>query len=109
MKKLIPFEVEGGQIFIEAGDDDASDSGVQRVGRADGEAVTGDKRFNEAIARVKPAAEAVLRTFREINTPAEIGLEFGIKFNAKVGAVFASADSEATFKVSLKWKNKTAG
>ena len=40
-----------------------------------------------------------------MNTPDEIGLEFGIKFNAKAGAVFASVDSEATFKVSLKWKN----
>ncbi len=37
----------------------------------------------------------------------EIGLEFGIKCNARAGvAVFASVDSEATFKVSLKWKNK---
>jgi len=46
-----------------------------------------------------------LKTFQEINTPAEINLEFGVKFNAKAGFIFASADSEATFKVSLKWKN----
>ena len=47
----------------------------------------------------------MLESFKEMNTPDEIDLEFGIKFNAKAGAVFASVDSEATFKVSLKWKN----
>ncbi len=41
-----------------------------------------------------------------MNTPDEIGLEFGLKFNAKTGVIFASADSEATFKVSLKWTNE---
>jgi hypothetical protein len=40
-----------------------------------------------------------------MNSPAEIGLEFGIKLNAKAGAIFASVDSEATFKVSIKWRN----
>jgi len=58
------------------------------------------------VARIKPAAEAVLNAFREMNTPDEIALEFGLKFTAKAGAVFvASAGSEATFKVALKWKN----
>ena len=47
----------------------------------------------------------VLQAFREMNTPDEIGLDFGIKFSAQAGAIFASVDSEATFKVSLKWKN----
>ena len=53
-----------------------------------------------------PAAELVLNAFREMNTPDEIGLEFGVKFNASAGAFLASAGSEATFKVSLKWKNE---
>jgi len=39
-----------------------------------------------------------LKTFQDINAPAEINLEFGIKFNAKAGFIFASADSEATFR-----------
>ncbi|MCK7576896.1 MAG: hypothetical protein MZV65_14195 [Chromatiales bacterium] len=41
-----------------------------------------------------------------MNTPTEIGLEFGVKFSAKAGAIIASVDSEAVFKVSLKWSNK---
>ena len=61
----------------------------------------------EGITRVKPAAEAVLNAFREMNTPDEINLEFGLKFSAKAGAILASVDGEATFKVALKWKGRT--
>jgi len=37
-----------------------------------------------------------------LDAPEEIGLEFGFKFNSKAGAVIASVDSEAAFKVSIK-------
>ena len=60
----------------------------------------------KVVSRIKPAAELVLNSFKEMNTPDEIALEFGLNFKAKTGVVFASADSEATFKVSLKWTNK---
>ena len=77
----------------------------QRVGRG-GVAEQAQSGFTEALARVRPAAEAVLQSLRDLNTPAEIGLEFGIKFNAKAGVILASVDSEATFKVVLKWTNQ---
>jgi hypothetical protein len=41
-----------------------------------------------------------------MNSPNEIRLEFGIKLSGKVGAIFVSADSEATFKISLTWRNQ---
>jgi len=110
MKKILEFENEG--IFIEI---EESEDGLRRVGRNKGEDLKAESRFTEAIARIRPAADAVLAAFREMNTPDEIGLDFGIKFNARARAIFASVDSEATFKVSLKWKNepgkgeKTAG
>ncbi len=107
MKEIIPFDLEGSPVYIEIEDSGERSSGEERLGgrKKDGNDKA-ENRFTDAISRVKPAAEAVLKTFSEMNTPEEIGLEFGIKFNTKVGAVFASVDSEATFKVSLKWKNK---
>ena len=36
--------------------------------------------------------------------PSEAQVEVGFKFSAKAGVILASADSEATFKVTLKWK-----
>ncbi len=102
-KEILEFELDGQPVYVEV---EKSASGTQRVSRSgDGIAKTGS-RFTDAIAQVKPAAEAVLNAFREMNTPDEIGLEFGVKLNAKAGAIFASASSEATFKVNLKWKNK---
>jgi len=48
----------------------------------------------------------MLDTFKDINTPAEINLEFAVKFSAELGcAILASTKGEATFKVGLKWKN----
>lgn len=76
-----------------------------RGGTAEAEA---SERFDSALSRLRPAAEKVLDAFRELNTPSEIQLEFGVKFGAKAGAIIASADSEATFKVSLKWQNPKA-
>ncbi len=103
MKKLIEFELDGQPVYVEA---EVSDMEIQRVGRSgDDEPLQAESRFADAVARIKPAAELMLDTFREMNTSGEIGLEFGLKFKAKTGAVFASADSEATFKVSLKWTN----
>lgn len=104
MAEFIEFDLdEKTSVFIEA-QDGFGDGGVDRMGGEDGDKKK--RKFMEVIKGIKPAAEAVLATFREMDTPEEIGLEFGIKFNAKAGAVFASVDSEATFKVSLKWTNK---
>ena len=97
--------MDGQPVYFETEISEAE--GMQRVSRGEGEGETekASSRFADAVARIKPAAEFILNAFREMNTPDEIGLEFGIKFNAKAGVVFASTDSEATFKVSLKWKN----
>jgi len=106
MKNIIQFELDGKPVFIEV-EASGETSGRQLTGRRnEGGIEQSGARFTETIARIRTAAEAVLHSFKEMNTPDEIGLEFGIKFNAKAGAVFASVDNEATFKVSLKWKNK---
>lgn len=107
MKDLIMFEMDGQPVYVEA-ELSESEKSMQRVTRSGKrEPVQAESRFVDALASVKPAAQHVLDTFREMNTPDEIALEFGLKLTAKAGAVFvASAGSEATFKVSLKWTNK---
>ncbi len=102
MKTLADFELDGKPVYVEIEEDENK---VRRVSRTEEGILKTEIRFTEAIAQIRPAAEAVLKAFREMNTPDEIGLEFGIKLNAKAGAFFASAASEATFRVSLKWKN----
>jgi len=106
MKKLIEFELDGQPVYVEA-EMSETEKGLQRVSRSgDDEPERAESRFADAVARIKPAAEVVLNAFREMNTPDEIALEFGLNFSAKAGVVFAATDSSATFKVSLKWKNE---
>jgi hypothetical protein len=105
MKYLAQFPLDDDSpVFVEIDDTDDA-SGPRRVGRGDDGIAQVEQRFTKVIARVRPAAEAVLQSFREMNTPDEIGLEFGVKFHAKAGAIFAAVSSEATFKVALTWKN----
>jgi len=119
MASLIRYEIDGKEFFVEGSDDGGSPLGhadapsAMRGGLLGGETRTSrtaehaSSHFQDAIAHIRPAAEAVLQSLTEMNSPDEINLEFGVKFSAKVGAILASADSEATFKVSLKWKNNT--
>lgn len=106
MKQIVQFDLEEtGPVFIEV-EDTENYRGVERVSRTGEGILKAEKTFMEGINCVKPAAEAVLNAFREMNTPDQIHLEFGLKFSAKAGAILASVDGEATFKVSLTWKSK---
>lgn len=109
-KELVRFQLEdGGSVLFET---DAryggAVSGPQLIARGSGapEATPAEEKFETVIARIRPAAQQVLDALRGLNTPKEIQLEFGLKFSAKAGVVIASADSEASFKVSVKWVNK---
>lgn len=104
-KQLIEVPMEDGTTIIM--EIDESQSGVQRVSRP-GEIVSKTTQtFETAIEKFKCVAGVVINKVRELKeSPDEINVEFGLKFNGKVGVVIASADSEATLKVSLKWKRK---
>lgn len=99
-KYLIKYEMENDAvIYIEAIDE----MGIERVG--DNKTVSALEKFEQAMKHIKPVASALCGAFEELNKPKEINMEFGMKFSAKAGVIFASADSEATFKISLKWVN----
>lgn len=102
MRDIIEFELDGQPVYVEA--ELAEGAGMRRISRSEEGIVKAEARFADAVSRIRPVAEILLGTFREMSAPEEVALEFGIKFNAKAGAVFASVDSEATFKVSVKWK-----
>jgi hypothetical protein len=74
---------------------------VERVGQT----------FEAALDKIRPAAATIIEKLQDLSrAPSEIGVEFGIKFGAKGNAFITSADAEANFKVTLKWKaNKQQG
>ena len=96
---------DGTSVWIETDPGAGGSLGPQRVARGASGAQEAQERFEDAVGRIRPAAQALLDSLKGLSAPEEIALEFGIKFNAKAGVVIASVDSEATFKVSLKWKN----
>ena len=104
-KEILEFNLaDGTPVYVET-TGVAADSSLRRVSRRAEGILKADSRFEEAIGRIRPAAQALLDSLRELNTPEEIGLEFGLKFNTQLGAIIASANAEATFKVTIKWKN----
>jgi hypothetical protein len=105
MKQLIEIPMEDGtSIVMEV---DESQSGVQRVARPGEIVARASQTFETAMDNLKSIAGVVIGKVRALKeSPDEVNVEFGIKFNGNVGVVIASVDSEATLKVSLKWKRK---
>jgi hypothetical protein len=56
----------------------------------------------------RKAADLVLNSFKEMNSPNEISVEFGVTFKATTTVIIAAASTDATFKVSLKWQKPKA-
>jgi len=101
-KMIVEFDLNGKPLYIEA---EENTTGMKRISRTDVTIEKSKNKFSDVVSIIKPAAEIIFNSFNEMNNPEEICMEFGIKFNAKTGVVFASVDSEATFKISLKWSN----
>lgn len=100
MKKLVEMQLDGGtSVFMEVEDNQAATRG----GR--GAEDTAVRRFDDALASLKPVTNTLLASLKDINTPAEIKLEFGVTFKGGANVVFTSIESEANFKVAITWKN----
>lgn len=107
MKELVKFTLEDGETVVYVEADQEPRAGARKVGRTkEGKEPDDGGPFMDALERIKPAADAVIRSFRELNTPDEIGIEFALKLSGKTHAFVFSSDTEATFKVALKWENK---
>jgi hypothetical protein len=76
------------------------------VSRENGAVIaTLDEPLDQAIASARPAAEAIIRTFRGL-APDEMTVEFGLNIDAQAGAVFAKAGLSAHFNVTMTWTAK---
>lgn len=103
MRELIEFRLEDGTpVFIEA---ESISREVTRGGRAGQLAVEASETFESALARVQPAAVALVDRLRALaEAPEEIEVEFGIQLSAEVGAFVAKAAGDANFRVALRWR-----
>jgi hypothetical protein len=106
MTQLIEFPVGGGQsIFVEV--EDSAAGPVTRGIGSQSIATRASQTFEEAIGRVRPAAEAIVAQLRGLaSAPDEVAVEFGLALSAQAGAFIAAAGTEANFKVSLTWRRR---
>lgn len=106
MSQYVRFPMESGpDIFVEV---DASAlrpttrSGVKPGALAD----TASATFEESLGRVQPAAEAVVRQLRALeSTPDSIEVEFALQMSGEMGAVIGKVGGQANFKVKLIWRS----
>lgn len=104
MKNLLEFKLDNGESAFIQIEETQSRQQVNR-GRDNEENLQAERTFSQAVSCIAPLGNTLLNSLKDINTPDEINLEFGLTFNAKAGVVFTSVESEASFKVSIKWKN----
>jgi hypothetical protein len=107
LRRLVEFRLEDGtSIFVEA---ESQSREVTRGGRGGDLAVEAGESFESALARVQPAAVAVVDRFRGLSdAPEEVEVEFGIQLSAEVGAFVAKAAGEANFRVAMRWKRDSS-
>jgi hypothetical protein len=103
MAQLIEYAVGGGQPILVQVEDAATGPVTRGIG-AQPIVSRASQTFEDAISRVRPAAEAVVAQLRGLGTvPDEIRVEFGLALSAEAGAFIAAASTQANFKVSLTW------
>jgi hypothetical protein len=111
MKHLIEIPLKGGATVIVEVDSTYAESSTPQLRRGIREPLAQqvvervEQTFEAALDKVKPAAAAIIEKLQDLSqVPSEIGVEFGIKIGVKGNAFIASADTDANFKVILKWQ-----
>ena len=106
MKRLVEFKLDDGTVILVESEEPESRGGAVVRGGGGIEVVEkAEMGFEAALGKIKPVATAFIARIRDLaDAPEQVGIEFGIKLGAKAGEFIASADAEATFKVTMTWK-----
>ena len=107
MAKLVEFDLGNDEtILIEA--EDVDSDGIEPVSKRPGEiAVQARQSFNDALNGIAPMVRAVKRRVNACTDPAdEVEVKFSLKLSGELGAVLTKVGGEATYEITLKWKNE---
>jgi hypothetical protein len=108
---LVEFPLEaGGTVLVELANDSADGQLTRglRHGALSDVADQANRTFEEAIDRIKPAAQSLIRRLRTLaDAPEEVQVEFGLRLSAQAGAFIAAASTGANFRVTLMWRKES--
>ncbi|WLW53063.1 CU044_2847 family protein [Streptomyces sp. YU58] len=97
-----PSDDDGGFLVVEVAE---GEPGVVEVSRLGNTVADATASFEEGIDRVRNAAASALRRLRDMpSRPDEVCLEFGMRFNAELGAVIAKSVGEAHLRITMTWR-----
>ncbi len=112
MKKIIKFPTDEQDEFIYVEVEDMprlgeTGDGLVAVGaeEEDEGVKKATSKFEKALGPIKSIADSVINKIRQISdSPSEIVVEVGLKFNAEAGIVISKASTEANLKITMSWK-----
>ncbi len=107
MTKLVRFDAgDGATVLIEV--EEVASGDIKPVAKKPGElAAQARQTLNEAIDGIAPMIRTLKRQLNAMTDPEdEVEVKFGVKLSGEIDAVVAKMGGEATYEVTLKWKNK---
>ncbi len=107
--RLVEFGLGDGSttVVVAAKDwaDSASGGTVYRGGLTRDLVERSGQTLEEAIARVKPAAQALVAAMTSLpQRPDELTVTFGVELSGSLGAIIASTAATANISVTLTWR-----
>jgi len=106
MTEVIEYGLEGGDsILVAVQSDPALPTRGWGDDRAHRVAEQANETFEAAVARIRPAADALLSGLTGLKSaPSEVSVEFAVQLTAGAGICIATLGSAANFKIALTWK-----
>jgi len=109
MSQLVEFGLEnsGATVVVVARDSSgtAPEGTVYRGGLPRDLVERSGQTLEEAISRVKPAAQALVAAMTDLpRRPDELTVTFGIELSGSMGAVIASTAATANISITLTWR-----
>lgn len=107
MTKLVKFDVGDGQtVLIEV--EEVKSEEIRPVSKSPGElAAKARKTLSEALDGIAPMVRTLKQRLNALTDPEdEVEVKFSVKLNGEIDAVVTKIGSEATYEITLKWKNK---
>ena len=105
MNKLIEFTVPNGTVVVES-QEDVTGTIVRGAGLSQLTEKVG-KSLVDTLSVIRPVAEAALSACGDLAAlPDTVEVEFGLKFDGRIGAVIAHSSADGSMRIKLVWKPK---
>ena len=113
MSQLVEFGLENSDATVVVAALDSpgavSDGTVYRGGLPRDLVERSSQTLDEAIERVKPAAQALVAAMTDLpRRPDELTVTFGIQLSGSMGAIIASTAATANIAITLTWRKPQA-